>query len=194
MSSLTDVAAWAGTSGPVDNLLREKLGNPSKVRDIAFVDRATWDRVVAGMKIIVTAATDSSAAVERDLTPVEASRVEIYRRICLLRLGITPDHPGSVGLPVARVNPVGMPPTAAAGGTSSPLGSSPTRKYLKLSSVIGPTLDAEIVQVSKAELDKMYGDYKVKFGAHPARHRSYRRPDLWIEAIGFHGLTALRGP
>ena len=53
-------------------------------------------------------------------------RVKIYRRVCLLRLGITPDHPGSKGVPVARVNPVGMPLAVPAGGTPSPLGSSPT--------------------------------------------------------------------
>lgn len=108
--------------------------------------------------------------------------MEIYRRICLLRLGITPDHPGSTGLPVARVNPVGMPPAVPAGGTSSPLGS-PTRK-LKLSSVVDPTLDAEIVQVAKSELDKMYGDYKAKFGAHPA-------PDTDPTADQISGLKQL---
>ena len=183
MSGLADVAAWAGTSGPVDNLLRERLGDPAKIRDIAFVDRATWDRVTAGLKITVTPASDTNPAVERDLTPVESSRVEIYRRICLLRLGITPDFPGSVGLPVARVNPIGMHPTATAGGTSSPHGASPTRK-LKLSSVIDPTLDAEIVQVPKSELDKMYGDYKVKFGAHPA-------PDTDPTADQISGLKQL---
>ena len=47
-----------------------------------------------------------------------------------------------------------------------------------------PTLDAEIVQVAKSELDKMYGDYKAKFGAHPA-------PDTDPTADQISGLKQL---
>lgn len=72
MTELVDVSAWAGTAGPVDTLLRQRLGDPSKLRDIAFVDRTTWDRVVSGLRIEVSAATDTNPAVERDLTPVES--------------------------------------------------------------------------------------------------------------------------
>lgn len=68
---------------------------------------------------------------------------------------------------MAKVHPVSMVPASKSGGMATPVGNSPTKK-LKLSSVINPTLDAEIVQGSKAELDKMYGDYKMKVGTHPA--------------------------
>ena len=40
-------------------------------RASGYLDRTTWDRVVSGLKIEVTAATDTDPAVERDLTVVE---------------------------------------------------------------------------------------------------------------------------
>ena len=69
------------------------------------------------------------------------------------------------GLPTAlAVVPAG--PTTAANPTAA-LGQSPTRK-LKLSSVVDPTLDAEITQIESGEISRLYQEYSAKYGACPA--------------------------
>ena len=158
MATLQHVADWAGTTGEVHEHLMDALGKPSKLRDIAFINRTVWDNVVAGLKIDTSSGTTTS---ERDLTPVEASRIEIFRRVTLLRLGANPDHVGSSTAP--PVVSIGVSPLPS---TSTP--TSPTRK-LKLSSVIDPTLDAEIIQLEQSEVARMYSTYKAKFGDHPSQ-------------------------
>ena len=84
----------------------------------------------------------------------------------LLRLGIQPDMPGASSIPVATVGANPLPPAGGPGGpvaTASP----PTRK-VKLSSVLDPTLDAEIIQLDPTEIAGMYTDYKARFGDHPS--------------------------
>lgn len=89
ITTLGDIADWAGTTGGLHDTLVASLGTPTKLRDIAFISRQTWDRVVGGLQLEVTPATDDAAAVTRPLNPTEESRVEIFRRVCLKRLGIT---------------------------------------------------------------------------------------------------------
>ncbi|CAK9001905.1 Uncharacterized protein SCF082_LOCUS7108, partial [Durusdinium trenchii] len=196
MATLQHVADWAGTTGEVHEQLMDALGKPSKLRDIAFINRTVWDNVVAGLKIDTSSGTTTS---ERDLTPVEASRIEIFRRVTLLRLGANPDHVGSSTAP--PVVSIGVSPLPS---TSTP--TSPTRK-LKLSSVIDPTLDAEIIQLEQSEVARMYSTYKAKFGDHPSQEvepsadqlsginqmlRSGALPYCDFSVFGPHGLRQLR--
>ena len=163
MDSLQAVGDWAGTTGELQTALLQVLGSPTKLRDIAFIGREGWDTAIKKIKM-TDASVDPPA--QRDLTVTEESRVEIFRRVILLRLGITPDHPGSLGIPVARITPtpagLGNP-----GGLASPAVSSPARK-LKLSSILDPTLEAEVIMMEQSEVDRLYGEYKDKFGDHPA--------------------------
>ena len=48
------------------------------------------------------------------------------------------------------------------------MSTTPTRK-LKLSSVVDPTLDAEIIHMEATELEQVYNDYRAKFGALPSQ-------------------------
>ena len=166
MATLGEVAAWAGTNGELDAALMEALGKPTKLRDIAFINRSVWDRTVGALTILAQAATDTSAEVRRGLTPTEDSRVEIFRRVCLLRLGIQPDRPGASGLPALPVVPTGPGKAPSVGGVA-PAGS-PTRK-LKLSSVVDPTLDAEIIHMEATEVELLYSQYRAKYGAVPSQ-------------------------
>ena len=161
LNSLDNVADWAGTSGDVHNQLMEKLGKPTKLRDIAFIARPVWDNVVSQFKVADN--TDPASPTERDLTPVESSRVEIFRRVTFLRMKIIPDGPGGAGPPQPVV---GASPLPQAGGTTG-LHSSPTRK-LKLSSIVDPTLDAEIIHVGQEEIAEMFSKYKAKYGDVPS--------------------------
>ena len=71
ITTLGDVADWAGTTGGLHDTLVASLGTPTKLRDIAFISRQSWDRVVNGLQLVVTPATDTTAAVTRPLNPTE---------------------------------------------------------------------------------------------------------------------------
>ena len=75
INSLAEAGDWAGTSGVVQETLLKALGSPTKFRDLAFIARTIWDRVVGGLKV-----AEGDPPVERDLTPVEVSRTEILVR------------------------------------------------------------------------------------------------------------------
>ncbi|CAJ1414471.1 unnamed protein product, partial [Effrenium voratum] len=139
----------------------------------------------AGLKVTVTAADGTPS--ERELTPVDKSRIEIFRRT-VLPVGATP-----------------FPGTCQSGGGGL-ANAAPTRK-LKLSSVVDPTLDAEIVQLSHEEVTKMYSDYKAKFGDYPSLDveptmdqlaaisqlvKSNSLPYVDFSVFGPHGLRQLR--
>ena len=65
----------------------------------------------------------------------------------LLRLGIQPDLPGATSIPIALA---GSPfPPAGSVGAAAPPASPTTARKLKLSSVVDPTLDAEIQQLAR---------------------------------------------
>ena len=152
MSTLADVGNWAGTTGPLEESLLALLGRPTKLRDVAFIARTTWDRVVSGLTM-VTAATDTAPAITRPLNPTEESRIEIFRREWA-PVSVVPAGPG-------------MAPGGGR-GAGSPMSTTPTRK-LKLSSVVDPTLDAEIIHMEATELEQVYNDYRTKFGALPSQ-------------------------
>ena len=76
-------------------------------------------------------------------------------------MGIPPDSMGTPG-PSTRVYVAG--PGAPASGGQSGAGS----RRLKLSAVLDPTLDADVVSLGNLEIQKLYADYKAKFGDHPS--------------------------
>ena len=67
INSLAEAGDWAGTSGLVQDALLIALGNPTKFRDLAFISRTIWDRVVGSLKV-----SEGDPAVERDLTQPES--------------------------------------------------------------------------------------------------------------------------
>ena len=121
------------------------------------------------LRVPEPSSSGSGPPVMRELTPVENARLEVFRRVVLLRLGIRPDVPGDASIPTARIGAPPLPPVGGslAAGSASPTPASPTRK-LKLSSVIDSTLDAEVHQLSPTEITEMYTRYKNRFGDHPS--------------------------
>ena len=200
INTLADVADWAGTTGAAHDQFMVALGRPTKLRDIAFIQRPVWDGIVAIFKI----QEPGPPPVQRDLSAVEASRIEIFRRVVLLRLNAPLDSPGALGPPAPAIGAAPFPPTGPGGTTAG--APSPTRK-LKLSAIIDPTLDAEIVQLTTAEVTAMYLKYKNKFGDHPSQDieptmdqlsalaqliKSTALPYADFSVWGPHGLRQLR--
>ena len=154
--------------------------------------RSDWDTAIASLKV----PNGSTPPTPRELTIVEKSRLESFWRVCQLRMGRNPDRPATTA-PVPAITPVGP------GGSGS---CAPGRK-LKLSAVLDPTLDAEIVMLTPSELQTKYDDYRAKFGDYPASDvdptadqlsaldqviRAKGLPYADFSIFGPHGLRLLR--
>ena len=160
IDSLDKAGDWAGTTGPLQDQLLIALGKPSKLRDIAFVSRPAWDRVLQSFKIIETDA--AGVQVEWDPSATEAARIEIFRRVVFLRLGATPDGPGMATAPPITA---GAAPLFSMGNSPSSPG---VARKVKLSSIIDPTLDSDVQHLGHEEVNDMFKRYREKFGDHPA--------------------------
>lgn len=148
---------WAGVSADVRTALCDNLGSPTKIRDVIFVGRDIWDTVVARTKGKGAPAADGSQP-DRDLTAIDLARVEIFRRVCFLRVGAIPDTPGALRQPAAA-------PVAA---TPAPFTSAAASRKLKMSAVVDQTLDAEVQPLTTDVVHNMYEAYKAKYGDVPS--------------------------
>ncbi|CAE8649245.1 unnamed protein product, partial [Polarella glacialis] len=164
LNLLNDLAAiydWAGVSGDLRGTLATALGMPTKIRDMVFVSRAAWDLTVGSL----TLAGATAADLRTPVPPVQQGRLEVVRRVCLLRCGMPVDTPGSSS----------ASSSSGAGGTSSAAGAqqgasdpgSPAGRKLRLSSVVDQTLDADVVPLGQLAIQAMFTDYETRFGAEP---------------------------
>ena len=201
ISTLAEACAWSGVDGDLQQSLMNQLGTPAKIREIALINRPNWDKAISALKIAVQSADSAVPATERELKPVEVARAESLRRVCLLRVGMPVDHPGSTGAPVASA----LGPPAGPQGVTP--GAAPASRRLKLASVVDPTLDAEIVNLTATEASHMYTEYKKRYGDLPGADsdpspdqlaglhqvvKSGSVPYADFSIFGPHGLRLLR--
>ena len=194
MNTLEAVFDWAGVAADLRTTLGASLGRPTLIRDIVFIDRATWDGVIAILKGHGPVPAAGGAPPERDLSPLDKSRLEMFRRACMLRAGAVPDTPGAA--PVAGVAPAAGPPGA--------LGGPPSGRKLKLSAVVDQSLDAEVTPLPPTEIQAMFDAYKLKYGDMPAPETADQLaaikqlvvakavPYIDFAVYGPHGLRLLR--
>ena len=138
------------------------------MREVPLISRHSWDRAIGALRMPVPPdSNDPNQPTARELLPVEEARVESLRRVCFLRIGRQPDVPGQVG--VAQPQPL-QPPFPSPGGTSSstPASLANTTKRLKLSAILDPTLDAEVIPLTTEEQANAYEAYKAKYGDYPS--------------------------
>ena len=155
MADLNGVYDWAGLADDVRTKLGEALGNPTLIRDIAYVAKDAREQVVGNLKGLGPA-RDGAPRAERDLTHVERGRLAMVRRVCFLRLGANPVGSNAPGTPT----PAAAPPA----GVGSPIGA----RKIKLSALVDQTLDAEVTALPNGELQKMFEDYKTVYGDLPS--------------------------
>ena len=187
---------WAGVPDDLRDSLGQALGDPTKIRDIIFVTRTTWDTTVGRIKGSKPPDADGNRE-PRDLTPVDCSPLEIFRRVCFRRAGVEPDTPGALGPQAPAV-------TAA---VPAPVTSQPSGRKLKMSAVVDQTLDAEVVSLSAEAINQMYEAYKLKYGDVPSPESeptsdqlsavnqlvaSRATPYIDFAVYGPHGLRLLR--
>ena len=147
LNAITDLAGvftWSGVAGGLERSLREALGDPARIRELALVPRPAWDAMASALKVPGPAHADGNAGPPRDLTLVERARVESARRVALLD-----GHPA--GLPGASGPPPATPAPGPGAATTASTASAGGRR-LKLSAVLDPTLDADVVALGNLEV------------------------------------------
>ena len=154
LTDLAQVSDWAGTKGEVHGRMMHSLGDPTKLRDIAFVARPAY-RAVTALRVPDGSSFGSGPPTLRELTPVENARLEVFRRVVLLRLGIRPDMPGDAST-------VGAPPLPPAGGGLAAGGASPTSFTHEEAEALGGHRP-DIGRRGTAEITEMYTRYKNRF-------------------------------
>ena len=172
ITTLQEARQWVGIDGRLEAAVQRALGNPQRVREIALIPRQLWDTTMAALKVEEPGAADGDPPVPRDLTPVEVAKLESLRRVCNLRVGQPADDRGTV-VPVAPAAPGPLLPPAGGG----PAGQAGPRR-IKLSAVLDPTLDADIVPLTEEEVTRMYDTYRTKFGDFPTDDADVSRDQL----------------
>ena len=168
INSLEEAMNWSGVEAELQQALMEALGQPARVREITLIPRPAWDQAIEKLEIPAT----ELAAGARKPTPVELARVESLRRVCNIRVGRDASDLGVGWLPTPAVPGPPFPPI---GGTPAPAGQA---RKIKLSAVLDPTLDAEIIPLGETEVAAMYDQYRTKFGDHPSADTDVSRDQL----------------
>eukprot|EP00435_Cladocopium_sp_Y103_P023871 s672_g5.t2 len=175
INTVQDALDWAGVDDDLQRLLLEILGGVQRVREVPLIHRQAWDTAVNRLEV----AEDPDPMVlgppnRRPLNPVEEARVESFRRVCHLRIGRQPDERGGGGQPPMAPAPHGAPfppvgGNAQGGAMAGQAGAQPpaTTRKLKLSAILDPTLDADIIPLSTEEQARMYQSYRDRFGDFP---------------------------
>ena len=164
IGDLAGVFAWLGASEGLREALGRALGGGTpKLRDIVYIRGEVWDSTVSAIMLPVTDAQP------RPLSPIEQGHVSMARRIARLRLGLTAVEaaPSTLALVSAGGGlgfggglPAGPPPVAPTAAAGEP--------RLKLSSILDPVLDSELVRLAQYIITKLFSDYEDARGAEPS--------------------------
>ena len=161
IANLVGVFDWLGAGEGLRQVLVQALGGGTpRLRDIVYIKGDLWDTTVEGLEIPV------ESGEPRVLSPIEQGHVAMVRRISRLRLGLSavevPPAPVAAGggLGFGGGLPQGPPAPTTAATAAEP--------RLKLSSILDPVLDTELIRMPQPEITKLFADYEQKRGAEPA--------------------------
>ena len=171
--------AWAGITADLRQALELSVGGPiTMLRHLLLIDRTNWDFCVSN----TYRGDGQGAPLEVNGEPVwvgalAAGRLESLRRIARLKAGLCPgDHPDAVRqlqqreqAIAAAAQPPLVPPTGPAqgGGATPTTASSSGGRRIKLSTILDPTCDAEVIPMDPARLKQLHRDYIKARGASP---------------------------
>ena len=168
VNTVAEMLVWLGTSEAASKSLFGALGTSApKLRDIVYIRGGDYDHMLT--QITITEGENTRAP-----TPIEAGHFHQLRRICRLRLGL-PAIEVSSGLPPLGTVGFGPEPAtqgdalASQGGTSA-LGKPTvsTEPRLKLSVILDPSLDSELVRMPLNIIRNLFTTYEKVRGAEPA--------------------------
>ena len=162
---------WLGADQALRTAVATALGSSTtniKLRDLVYIKQTVWDRTMGQLSIAIAEGAASG------LTPIEEGHVYMARRIARLRLGLRANEeepaprdggpsqgvangPRPQGAELAILSQAG-----AMGGHQS------AEPKLKLSVVLDPALESDLVRLPGAEVRALYNIYSKKRGAEPS--------------------------
>ena len=123
----------AGVHTPLKEGILDALGGPTSVREVAFVSEEDWQELATTLTVNPEPGAEGPTQV---LTPVQKSRIRFLQRVARL----------TAGLPVERERP--LPEASAA--------PQPPSKRVKLSSLVDPSAEAELVNLDSSVVRSMF--------------------------------------
>jgi hypothetical protein len=140
--TLQKASQWAGLSESEVATLLLELGSPASFREVASIPLDTYSTAINAVRVDGPPAGDG-ACPQIALTPRLIGMAQLFYRACLA----TTAAPGA---PVAS--------TAIALPSSRP----------KMSSLVDPTIDSEILVLTKSHVEMLFSDYRKARGEYPA--------------------------
>ena len=158
IKTLDQLFEEAGVRTPLKEGVLEALGKPTTVREVAFVSVEDWQELATTLTFSPEPGTEGPSL---RLTPVQKSQVRFLQRVARL----------TAGLPVEREKP--LPEVSAA--------PQPPSKRVKLSSLVDPSAEAELVNLDSSVVRSMFSSYKDKRGAFP--HKDHEPTEEQLSAV-----------
>jgi hypothetical protein len=167
IKSVNDVFDWLGTAQPARDALAVSLGGGTqRLRDIVYIKGGDWDNALGNVSV-----TGGDGG-PRQLTPIEAGHMDMLRRIARLRLGLraveVPDTLQQAG--GLQFGNLGLGPFNSQVSTLALPGIGPptSEAKLKLSIILDPSLDSDLVRLPHAQVRGLFNAYAQSRGAEPA--------------------------
>ena len=169
ITTIAEAFKWLGTEEPARKSLLAALGAAEpRLRDLVYIKSKDYDDMLAQLIIPGAEGKDSRAP-----TPLEMGHYAQLRRICRLRMGLTAVEVvstlpalGTVGFsqpsPMQGVETSLLSVLAAA--KPAPVSTEPR---LKLSVILDPTLDSELVRLPHHKIRDLFTAYEKLRGAEP---------------------------
>jgi len=158
INTVGDIFDWLGSAEPLQAAVIKALGGGSpKLRDLVFIDVKDWSEAVASIRV-------DGADGARAMFPIERGHVAMVRRIARLRLGLTAIDEIS---PTASNGSAGRDGVGAITGDGAAPPIPVAEPRLKLSVIIDPSMDSELVRLPGSKIRHMFTEYEKTRGAEP---------------------------
>ena len=163
--------AWLGTAAATVTEFKAVLGGGGnlKLRDIVYIAGSQYTDACAAL-LIPTG--DPQAAVTRPVTPLERGHFKQLRRICRLRVGLRAEEVApllaALGAGGGVPGVAGQAAAAATAQQAAAVQQAIAEPRIKLSSILDPTLDSELVRLPAVDIRKMFTEYCTKRGGTPS--------------------------
>ena len=175
ITNFAGIFAWLGSSAELIAAFKVSLGpGEHRLRDLVYVSARDWTAAIAAVRVQVP---DDGAVAAHTRQPgaIEIGHMHHARRIARLRCGLRaieelaalPPQLGGIGIGGLGAGP--NPPQAANAlallGGAAPATGEPR---LKLSVILDPTLDSELIRLPQAKIRECFNKYIQVRGATPA--------------------------
>ena len=90
ITTLAHALAWPGISDGLRDALFDILGTPTVIRDLAFVGLDDWESALSTVAIKLGTVDPANT---RAVNGIERGKLVSCRRVCRLRVGLTPGDP-----------------------------------------------------------------------------------------------------